>query len=111
MFNKERKLLKKLQEIQIQIYDCNSIIKCLEPPTTTYRMARDIVDYVRHIMDGDCDCGYLLHNTEGTFDYMEQIGNYFISVAKYEKDKQTYNEELRELQAEECRIKEKLGIK
>lgn len=111
MFNKERKLLKELQEIQTQIYDYNSRIKCLEQPKTTYKIAQDLSDYFQYIAHDISDCSRWLNREKDTLSYLEELGNYLVNVAKYEKDKQTYKAELIKLQEEESRIKDKLGIK
>ena len=111
----KNKYLTQLQVVQAQIKNCNASIAKLRAPTTNYPMAHQLSSHLAAIMNGSENIESVMQSThlaknQDAFDYLEELGNYFINIAKYQKEKYLYEEELKNLKCRERELKEILGI-
>lgn len=108
--NTSNNLLKKLQDVQYKIRQCNEILKEHKAPTTKFRMAKDMSLTLGMLMNGEIDINSFVQANHLDFDYLEELGTYFVNVAKYQKDTEKYQEEICQLKNMERKIKDDLGI-
>ena len=113
----KNKYLKQLQEVQAKIRSCKANLSSLKLPSpdsldVTKEMKRwfELLFYqhdpaMSSLIDSLGD-----NFTGNTLDYMKQLGEFFVNTAEYYKAEQRYKAELTQLQTEECRLKNKLGI-
>lgn len=106
----KNKYLKQLQEVQAQIRSCTSNIAKVKMPTVNHHTAKGIMEHLQLAMEGAIGSDVFLKRNYYALSYLEELGNYFISIAKYERERQVYEEELNQLCKEERRLKEMLGI-
>ena len=111
----KNKYLTQLQIIQAQIKNCKASIAKLKAPTTSYPLAHQLSAYLMRIMDGTADVEKVMQSThlsknKDAFNYLEELGTYFVNIAKYKKEQQLYEEELNSLKRRERELKEILGI-
>lgn len=108
----KNKYLKQLQDVQVRIRDCKIAIANLdapEPRAIAIGIAvRKYIDSLTLRLKPDISKFFMVENE--VYDYLRQLGEYFINIADYEKNKKTYTAELEQLQKEEHILKEKLGI-
>ena len=111
MFNTtSNKLLKDLQDVQAKIRKHNEILKGYKVPTTKLRMANDILQTLKMLMYGEIDINAFVQYNHLDFDYIEELGTYFVNIAKYQQDTKKYQEELRDIKQYERNLKNALGI-
>lgn len=113
----KNKYLKQLQDIQAQIRNCKASIEKLTPPAPcTFKIGHHLVYWIEAIfLDRKPNISELCQNEfrgreNETYDYLHELGEYFINIADYEKKKKQYDKELQQLQIEEGCLKRKLGI-
>ena len=103
-------LLKKLQDVQCKIRQCKEVLKGYKAPTVKFRMGKDMAFTLGMLMNRDIDIDSFVHANNLDFDYLEELGTYFVNVAKYQKDTEKYQEEICQLKNMERKIKDDLGI-
>ena len=103
-------LLKKLQDVQCKIRQCKDVINGYKAPKTKRIVAKDMAFALNMLMQGDIDIECFVNYNKLDFDYLEELGTYFVNVAKYQKDTEKYQEEIRQLKNMERKIKDDLGI-
>ena len=117
MFNRQYKLLKQLQDVQLKIRQCKASIASLNPPAPdSMKLEANMLRWLQSLA---CDQKPRVEELlqmrftgfeDATCDYLRKLGDYFINVAEYYNQTKQYNSEWRKLQEEERRLKEKLGI-
>ena len=109
----KNKYLKQLKDVQAHIKNCKMSIAALDPPEplfiTVECNVRNFIDALTYRLHPDPQKLFRRFEDE-TYDYLHQLGEYFINIADYEKKKKQYNKELERLQIEEGCLKRKLGI-
>jgi hypothetical protein len=113
----KNKQLKQLKDVQASIKKCKENLAALDPPTPdSFEMGHLLYKWIvelfsrnkPHLVDIDT---IRLESWDGTTDnYLRKLGEYFINISDYHKDYEKYSMELKQLQQEERRLKEKLGI-
>lgn len=113
----QNKYLKQLQEVQAQIINCNENIEKLYVPTFSsnieYKNISYLFDHLRYggnNMDVDRFLGGVSGDKEVIYNYLRELGEYFINIVDYQNANERYHEELRQLREKECQLKNKLGI-
>jgi prefoldin subunit 5 len=113
----KNKYLKQLQGVQAQIKNCKASIAKLNPPKPdSHKIENEILCLLEKLMYGcHTDLAQLFEvrfsRLKGeTCDYLRELGEYFINIADYDQEMKRYETELAQLQKEERRLKEKLGI-
>ena len=105
--------LKQLHNVQARMITCRAAIDTLSPPEPKdIKIVSNMRRYLDSIIYGLHPNlkAYFKDNENETLDYLRQLGEYFINVADYEKNRKAYNSELHQLLAEERALKKKLGI-
>lgn len=109
----KNRYLKQLKDVQVRIKNCKAAIAALDPPEPLSikvgRNVRAFIDALTYRLHPDLQKVFGTFEDE-TYDYLHQLGEYFINIADYEKKKKQYNQELGQLQIEEGCLKRKLGI-
>jgi hypothetical protein len=117
----KRRLLYELQAVQARIRECKTRIKELDPPEPkTYKIGyhtRKWIDALTCKLHPSVDdllcktvsCVEELDVTD-VYDYLHQIGEFFINIADYNNKQEKYQRELKLLLQEEIKLKERLGI-
>lgn len=113
----KNKYLKQLQDVQAKIKECNKHIEALDnPPVPDFKIGNDLYYWLGALFCGNISPIYMLYGKEcnsldtPTLEYLHKLGTYFINVSDYCSKKKQYEAKLRQLQAEEKRIKKILGI-
>lgn len=113
---KTQKYLKQLRDVQSRIKNCKEQLASLKMPAPSYKIGHELCDWFDYVAcGGTTDLGVFERIVTRklkveTVAYLEQLGNYFINIVEYERSNSIYNDELRQLQREECRLKDKLKI-
>ena len=111
MFNTgSNKLLKQLQDVQLKIRQHNEMLKGHKVPTTKFRMSKDMAETLEMLMNGEIDINAFVQYNKVDFNYLEELGTYFVNIAKYQEDTEKYQEELHQLKVYERNLKNALGI-
>lgn len=108
----KNKHLKQLRKVQALIKHYKESIEKLKSPEFDYsestKKARDILwpmFYGRRL-----DPDEFLELTDASSEYISKLGLYLMNIADYADTKKVYEKQLRQLQKEERRLKDKLGI-
>lgn len=112
----KHKYLKQLQDVQARIKNNRATMASLNIPIPSCKITRELCDWLEVVtLSGITELGAFEEivcrklNVE-TFEYLGQLGNYFVNIADYERSKGLYEDELRCLQKQERHLKNKLGI-
>jgi hypothetical protein len=117
----KKRLLYELQDVQARIRECKTRIKELDPPEPkTYQIGyhtRQWIDALTcklHPSVDDLLCKTVScveeFDVTDVYDYLHQIGEFFINIADYNNKQEKYRRELKLLLQEEIKLKERLGI-
>ena len=106
----KRKYLKQLHDVQTRIRNCTATLAKLKMPTNRYNEAKEITKALQLAMGWFVDFDMFLKRNNYELNYLEELGNYFINISKYSREKFACNSELYQLREEERCLKEKLGI-
>ena len=110
MFNNDKSNLNKLRAIKSKIKKYQDVMSKYTCPTTRYSMSERMSNDLRMLMNGTMDIDVFIKYEQIDIDYLEELGTYFVNLAKYQKDTQKYQEELNELKKKEQELKAALGI-
>jgi hypothetical protein len=117
MFNTQKMLLKQLKNIQSQIKSCKETIALLEPPAPeSLNDQKNMICWLRELSQGNnptverASDGLILAHQYYSLDYLTKLGNYFINIAKYEKEKYVCSALLKQFLEQERYLKNQLGI-
>lgn len=116
----KKRFLKELQDVQARIRECKALIKELDPPDPktpqigyyTRQWIETLTNGAKPSVDNLCDTiNYSIEmNPMDIYDYLHQIGEFFINVADYNIKQEKYRRELKLLSQEEAELKQLLGI-
>lgn len=112
MFN-EKRWLRSLQQIQNKIEDLKQNIRdCGAPKCDLSRCdVKYMLDRLLLIMTGRKDPLMLFIECGNQYEYLRNFGTYLVGLADANAIKEKYEQELQDLQIEERKLKDKLGIK
>lgn len=113
----KNKYLKQLKDVQARIKDCKSSIAKLNPPAPcTFKIGHHLVCWLEALfldlkpnISELCQKEFRGRENE-TYDYLHELGEYFINISDYYKQQKRYSIEIEQLLREERDIKTKLGI-
>lgn len=110
----KNKYLKQLQNIQAQIKNCKTSLLALSPPITpSYDIGSDLYHWLGmlcYAVKPDITLLDSLDFDDSYSDCLHKLGEYFINITNYRNTKLEYDKEIAQLQKEERRLKDKLGI-
>lgn len=116
----KKRFLKELQDVQGRIRECKARIKELDPPNPktpkigylTYQWIQALTNDTKPTVDDLCKTiNYPIEmDPMDMYDYLHQIGEFFINIADYNTKQEEYRRELKLLWQEETELKKLLGI-
>ena len=113
----KNKYLKQLQDVQARIKKCKASLTELVPPVRdNWSISRDLYSWLGSVFYADKPEMKLLYDsrfpgfTNDSCAYLRKVGEYLVNMADCQDGILKYKAELEQLQAEERRLKEKLGI-
>lgn len=108
----KNKYLKQLRDVQTHIRDCKAVIANLDAPEPRSiaigSATRKYIDSLTLGLKPNISKFFMGENE--VYEYLRQLGEYFINIATYEETIKIYTEKLQQLQEKERSLKEKLGI-
>ena len=108
----ENKDLKQLRKTQLLIKEYKSSIEKLNlPDPDSFKDKMKVYNVLKPILYGkSLNPGEFLELSDAAIEHVQQIGIFLTRITDYVGTMKVYEKELKRLQKEESRLKEKLGI-
>lgn len=108
----KNKYLKQLRKTQALIKHYKASIENLKSPELESRETQKQVYNVLYLLSWgrSLDPDELLELSSASIEHISQLGRYLMNVADHIDTKKVYEKQIKQLQHEERRLKEKLGI-
>lgn len=108
----ENKDIKQLRKVQSRIKELKASIKKLNSPELDdYMTNRAICSVLGPMLYGkSLSPSEFLELSDASIEYIQKLGQYLANMAEYADTNKVYEKEIKRLQKEERRLKDKLGI-
>ncbi len=108
----ENKDLKQLRKTQLLIKEYRASIEKLNlPDPDSFKDKMKVYNVLRPILYGkSLSPDEFIELSDAAIEHVQHIGRYLMNITDYVDTRKLYEKELKRLQKEECRLKEKLGI-